>query len=570
MFRRSLILILALLLVGLAFTVGYSLLPVRGPEDLLGDAQMLLQQGDAVGAVKLLDQCEESNALRQAPGLRREVWKLRLQAHRSLDVPRRALDDLERLIQDGSTEPALLLDRVYYLGRMGEGEKARRLALEFVAANPTLARGLELAAEACKVAYTEDLRETSKNLRAELGYDDQREGLAAFLEIVYRPDGDPGIESARQRLQELYSREARLAQQWPALDDHVRGIRERVQEALVLFQRALEVAGVDKQRGNNLFAAAFNGVAFALQQAERADDLVAQSEIYLSNYGHGYRIDAAIAEVNANYRDGLYEAAVEVAERFLPDAQLADRLVKNAVVRQIRSLLVTKCLALYRLGRRDALSNLAQIFAKYQDGRPYLNALSGLGWGLSGVLGKQRENTATSLGWFIDTSLREPAPAFGEDPIDLLMPLRVEYAIADGKPATEILSFLDEWSILRPGNPLPLVLRARAQLRFGQEAAAMATANAILQQSPEDEDALHLLAEAADLAYRASQQDGNSLLLQCLQRNTDRPDAPPAPVCYLLCGDAALKQQRPRLALSCARLAADRFPWSEWPFLLEA
>ncbi|MEQ1633901.1 MAG: hypothetical protein ABL997_16080, partial [Planctomycetota bacterium] len=41
-------------------------------------------------------------------------------------------------------------------------------------------------------------------------------------------------------------------------------------------------------------------------------------------------------------------------------------------------------------------------------------------------------------------------------------------------------------------------------------------------------------------------------------------------VCYLLCGEAALKQQRPRLALSCARLAADRFPWSEWPFLLEA
>ena len=98
----------------------------------------------------------------------------------------------------------------------------------------------------------------------------------------------------------------------------------------------------------------------------------------------------------------------------------------------------------------------------------------------------------------------------------------------------------------------------------------MATANAILQQRPEDEEALRLLAEAADLAYRASQQDGNSLLLQCLQRGTDRPDAPPAPICYLLCGEAALKQQRPVLARSCARLAADRFPWSRWPFLLEA
>ena len=197
-------------------------------------------------------------------------------------------------------------------------------------------------------------------------------------------------------------------------------------------------------------------------------------------------------------------------------------------------------------------------------------ALPNLAWGLVYTLRDIRDNRTGALSWLTDLLMLEPAPQDDDDPLDLLMPLRLKSAAADGQAPTDQLAAVDKWIAARPSNPMPMATRARMQLEFGQDAAAMATANAILQERPTDEDALRTLADAADRAYKASQQDGMSLLMQCLQRNTDRPDSPPNPVCYLLCGEAAMKQQHAWIALTCARLAADRFPWSVWPFLLEA
>lgn len=570
MLRRSLILLLACLLLGLAFTVGYSLLPVRGPEDLLADARQLLEDGDAIGAARLLDQTSSAPSLRNAPGLRREIWRLRLAANRKADLPQRALEDLENLIQDGDTDPSFLLDRIYYLARLGDGERARRYAQEFTAANPDHARGLELAGEACKVAYTEPLRTLSKRIRSELGASEQQEGIAAFLELVYRPDGDPGLEIARAALEGLYAREPRLKQAWPELQERIRGVRDQVQVAVGMFQRALEVVGGDRKPQTNYFAAALNGVVFALQQANRADDLTAQCEIYLSRFTHAYVVEAAIAEANANYHDGLYEAAVHAVERVLPPAAAKAKLDSRTLGPQMRALVVVKCLALYRLGRSEGLAEMATVISPLHETRPNLVALPGLAWGLFHVLRGTKENVAQLLLWIADVMMRDAAPQDGEDPLDLLMPLYVERAVAENKPTAEIFAALDRWTEARPGDFEPARVRAELQIRFGQDAAAMATATAWLQQKPEDESALRLLAKASDLAYRASQQDGASLLAQCLQRNTDRPDSPPSPVCYLLCGEAALEQQRPYIARTCARLAADRYPWSTWPFLLEA
>ncbi|MGE3353839.1 MAG: hypothetical protein AB7O84_19030 [Planctomycetota bacterium] len=570
MLRRSLILFLAFVLLGLGLTAGYAMLGLRGPDDVLAEAQGLLQSGDASAAIKLLDRCEPGAGMRDNPELLRGLWRLRLRAHIQVNNARRALDDIDNLLRSGDSDPGLLMNRIFYLGRTGDGERARQHALEFVAAQPQLARAQELAGEACKVAYTDELAELSKQLRSDLGYERERAGIAAFLEYLYRPAGDPLVPTAQQELQQLYETEPRFQQAWPRLRDRIRALRERIQEALGYFQRSLELARTDPSARQQFLAAAFGGVAFALQQADRDDDIVAQSEIYLTNYDHRFTSWAAIAAVDAHYRDGQYQAAVELADRFLPDGSFAARFAANKLDGQVRDLLVTKALALYRLGRATDLARLgAEAHRMAQQGLA-VPGVPQLSVGLSGVLNQSDRNLEPQLAGITSQFLSAPAPQEGEDPLDLLMPLRLELARGRDLPQQQQLQTVNAWVQARPGNLLPLRERARMQLRFGQAAAAMSTAEAILKAAPTDEEGLRLLADAADAAYRGASQDGDSLLVQCLQRGSQRPELVPNPVCMLLCAEAALRQGRPGIARACARAGSDTYPWSRWPRLLEA
>ena len=570
MLRRSLILLLAVALLGLAFTAGYALLPVRNPSDLLSDASAMIAQGNHLAAAELLDRSESSSAFAENQQLRRELWRLRLQAHRTLDVATRALQDIENLIQDGDDSLSLKMDRVYYLAKLGRGEEARQHGLEIAKANPKLARAQELAGEACKVAYTDALRAAANRVRADVGFEQEKHAVSTLLEFLYQPEGDSTVAAAKKRLRDHYLSETRLAQAWPKFEEELARLRGNVQEASKLFLGALECAGQDPKQRSSFFAAAFQGVAYSLEQGGRHDDLDAQAEIYFGSYTHRWRTDAAAAAAAARYSDGLYESAIAIAERCAPVETLAVDFAANRFTPAIRSLLITRCLSLYRLQRRDDLNRLSASIQAATKGAPAMNALPGLAWGLTHALNNNREHRTAALQWFCDVALREPAPQDGEDPMDLLMPLLIDCMAADGKQPAEMMAKLEAWATARPGNPLPLQTRAQWQIRLSQEAAAMATATAILQERPTDETALRLLAEAADLAYKASQQDGNSLVVHCLQRNMDRPDSPPHPVCYLLCAESALKQQHAWIAKACAKFAADRYPWSEWPTLLAA
>ncbi len=570
MLRRSLIILLAGAILTLAFTAGYALLPVRGPEDLLRDASAWIARGEHLAAAELLDRSESAPAFAQSADLRRQLWRLRLQAHRALDVPTRALQDVENLMQDGDTAVSLRMDRVYYLAKLGQGEEARKAGVEVAKANPTLARAQELAGEACKVAYTPRLRAAAARVRSDVGFEREQQAVAALLEMLYRPEGDPSVDAALRRLRALYLAENRLAQAWPGFHEELADLRADIQTASLFFLQALELIGQDRSQRGSFFAAAFHGVAYGLQQGGRNDDLDAQAEIYFGAHTHRWRTDAAVAAATVRYNDGLYESVVDIAERCAPVESLTQDLAANRFTPAIRSLLVVRCLSLFRLARIEELTKLAAAIQTASKNSPPLNALPGLAWGLANTLAKRRENTTLSLQWYCDISMREVAPQDGQDPLELLMPVLLDSMSADGKPATDVFAKIEAWSQARPGNASPLLTRARWQLRLSQDAAAMATATAILQDRPTDEDALRLLAAAADQSYKASQQDGASLVLHCLQRNTDRPDSPPHPVCYLLCAEAALVQQHPMIARACARLAFDQFPWSSWPLLLQA
>lgn len=568
MLQRSLILFLALVLLGTCLTAGYVILSLRGPDDTLAEAQELLRRGDAAAAVRILDLCEPGAGMRENPALQERLWRLRLEGNRRLDNPRRCLEDLEHLLPLAPGQADLELMRVFYLLREGKSARAREHALALVAAQPQLARAHELAGEACQQAYGDRLRELNKRLRTDLGHAREEDGIAAFLEFLYRPDGDAGGVAALLRLQQLYESEPRFRQAWPALQDELRALRERIQQAVGYFQKALELAE-SGQKTNDYYAAAYRGVAFALGQADRRDDVVAQAEIYLTNHDHRYCTDAAIDAVAAHMRDGQYEAAVELVDRYLPAKSWGERHRAGKLDESLQTLLVHEAFALYRLGRADRLVALhgdsAKLGAKLQ-----LGLIPPLAGSLLGALRDNDPGIGPQLVAASNHFLDRPAPLDGDDPLDLLMPLRIAIARAGAHKPGELVETATAWARKRPGKLAPLRTRARLQIDTNQAAAAMATAGEILQAAPTDEAALRLLGEAADLAYAASGQDSDALLLQCLQRGLPRPDYPPHPVCLLLTGEAALRQNRPDIARACARAGADSFPWSQWPRSLEA
>ncbi len=569
MLRRSLILFLAFLLLGLGLTAGYALLNLRGPDDAIAEAQALLRRGDATGAVRILDLCEPGAGMRENAELLRQLWRLRLDANRRLDNPVRALSDIDKLLGIDGDDVELQLTRLYYLLRESPNEATRQYALDFVAKHPTMARGQELAGEACQLAYKDRLVELNKQLRGDLGFDRTKEGIAAFLEFLYRPDGDEGGLAALLRLQQLYEHEPRFRQAWPKLQENLRGLRERVQQGLGFFLRSLELAQHIKNR-TDYYAAAYRGASFALRQADRRDDVVAQAEIYLTNFDHRYCSEAAIDAANAHIRDELWEAAVEVADRFLPLTSWSARRAAGKIDDTVQELLIAKSIALYHLGRDRDLEQLALEATKMATGGLRVGVIPPLAGSFTGLLHKHPDVVLPQLVAVTEYFQSLSAPLEGDDPLDLLMPLRLQLTRASKAPPTTLVDIAAAWGKKRPGTLEPLRARARMQLLIGQGAAAMSTAEELLLAAPTDEPGLRLLGEAADLAYRDSSQDSDSLLLQCIDRGTGRPDFPPQPVCLLLCAEAALRHQRPDIARVSARAGSDAFPWSVWPRLIEA
>lgn len=577
MLRRSLILFLVFVLVGLGLTSLYALLGLRGTDDALSEARQALLRGSLVETVELLDRCEPVSAMQSDPQALQELWRLRLEANRRLDNTRRSLRDIENLVASGVDDEDLLLDRIYYLARLGDGQNARRHALNFLERHPDSARGHELAGEAIQVCYEPEVAELLTELRNALSQKHEADATAAMFACLYRKDGDAGGEAALRVLEELYAGDPRQQRSWAQVRDWLADVRREVQLALHHYQRALELAGVGRKGQRHYFAAAFRGVSFAMQQAARTDDLALQSELYLSGFDHRYTIEAAIAAAQADYRDGLDAAVVAQSRRQLPPGTLVRRLEKGRLDGSVEPLLVVEALALWR--QRDA--------AALEQRRVEMNELSIAGLELalplmlfntfSGLLHDDRRTAELASEIAIRIVAQRPAPRLGtallpvaeDDLLPILVPIHVDLLRARRASAEDLIAVATKWSKARPGTTAPLMLRGNLQLLLGQRAAALATAGEVLELAGQHEGALVLLAGAAELLYRETSRDGDSLVTQCLQRSQLRPDVP-HPVCYLLCGEAALRQRYFDIARECAIAAADSYPWSRWPRHLEA
>ncbi|MEC7584821.1 MAG: hypothetical protein VYE77_10930, partial [Planctomycetota bacterium] len=429
MLRRILILFLFLVLTGFGLTAAYALLNFRGPEDALNEAQEHANRGNYAAVVELLDLCERGSGMRDNPEFLDRLLRLRFDALRRLNNRIRAVEDLDRLLE-GREDQRLEMDRVYYLIGIDEGQRARKLCIELLERYPKHVRGYELAGEACKSLYTEPLQEISAQLRGELEHGQTEAGIDAFLEYIYRPEGDPDLPQALRNLEEIYGHEPRFVQAWPKLADRLAQLRAQVQEATGYFRTSLELAG-DRRMGGWL-AAAFRGVSFAMQQADRDDDLIAQCVIYLTRYDHRFTVEAATAAARLFMEQGQHRNAIAIAKVFLPEQSLAARLEGRKITgSSLQDLLVISSISMYRLGMQKGLSEeaeriarMAEVMTAYNQEMPLLTYA--LASGLAAVLNKNQpvseEDERHLLSVFFHYRAR-PAPLRGEDPVALLAPL---------------------------------------------------------------------------------------------------------------------------------------------------
>lgn len=565
MFRRSLYIFGAIVLLGLALTIGYALLGFHGPHGAIADARARFAEGEYLRVVADLDLHERSVTLQRDPSKRRELLSLRYRAHSELSSYPAALRDLERLMADTPEHTEeMRLDHIRLLALTGDGERALQEARAFLADQPDHGRALELAGEACQTTYQEELRAVLAAVELDVGPQTIEELQSDLLAYLYRPESDPEIEQALESLRQTYAGQSRLVAVWPPLAQRLAALRSRIQESLTYFQRSLELGGQP--------VAAFGGLALSLEQSERFDDLLLLCECYRRRFDHKFVFDAGAIAAWALVRLELHENAIATALRWLPPSTIEQRLEQGTLgpkVPKVLDLQLARTVAAWQRRDLPALHRQRPELRALMDAGMRLQLVSTLVNGFSAYLRESREPCERAFASATRIIRRFPTPHGQQDLLALIVPPRLDNLRASGASDAEITAVCNEWIALRPNEVEPLLALAEYQLEAGKDSGAMATVRAAQKLAPADETVLALRVRAARQLYGDTDQDGVGLLAQCRKRSRLTPEVPD-PVCFLLCGEAALDAGVDRVALACARAAVDAMPWSRKGRLLEA
>lgn len=559
MLRRGLQVLLGAVMLWLAAIVGIAVLRVRGPDDVLGEAQRLMTRGAHLAAAQLLQQAERSPALRADASRHERLLRLRLQANTELGRVAEARRDLDELVRSGRGETdALQLDAIRLLAMAGDGDGARAAALAFLQRRPEHSRALELAGEACQTIYQPLLHELLQRLDRDLPRLDREPARAAVLAFVYRPDGDAEVAAALATLRRLHERTPRLGTRWREFERDLQPARERVQEALDFSQRSVASGGEP--------VAAFRAVALALDQSDRIDDLLLQCEIHRRRFRHVYADEAGAASAWALVRTGQYAAALATCERWLIPGSTLERLAQNRIGAGTNELMLARAWSAWQLQDRDALlrawGDVAPLFERKRTGLHI--QLTGA---LLQAIGGDLANAIPGLGMSADYAVRRPPPIGQVDLVPAIVRLRLELQQQAGAPEGDVQAALRVWQRARPASIEPDLALATILQDRGQAVAALAALDGANARAPGDPRVFELRLELLRRFGQTTGQDGPALLQQCVRRGIAIPEVRD-PVGYLLCGEAALAQRSLWIAGACARAATDAFPHERAPRLL--
>lgn len=579
MFRRSFVVFLTFSLMVLAAIVGYAFTGLSGPDTALDEARIALAEGRTKEVVRVLNLAEQSLGASGTPDLRRKILVLRYQAHLRSNHYRAALVDLQLLVQvyaKGDVD----LEREAVRVQIAAGEPAAALlaAEELLIRTPDDGRALELAGEACQAIYQEELAEMLSNLSVKLPPDQFDRARDSLLPYLYRSDADLAAIEGKQAFDAIlqkYRTEAHVGRLYqPALDT----IRRTIKKAQDYYRRSLECEGRP--------VSAYRGLAFALRQGRRDDDVIALSETYLLRFDHVYATQAAINAARVHHAAGRHEAVVELVQRYLPPGwhrallqptemfqpagEWQDVPDEGRLASDIRHLLLAKARALRALGRRSDLHRLSQQVAEVELAdtiplRPesvlieaYANESSEDPWAMERLLGP--------FVW--RPAVRHMPPS--ESYLPEAMRMRYDAAVRGAVNKVAFARIFTQWIDLVPSATEPYALRARHYLTLGQVEEARIDAAAYLRLTGHDEEALRLYAETADKAFALSGRGAAALLEQCTRLNLLQPGEVADSVLYLPLARLAIDQHAYEVGLASARRAAQLFNWARWPRLLWA
>ncbi|MFY9343577.1 MAG: hypothetical protein WAT39_13865, partial [Planctomycetota bacterium] len=350
MFVKSVKILIGASLLALAAVIAYAAFLSR-PEESLERAAAMVARGEAAAAVADLGVLERAPSVQTNPKLREQLLRLRQRAYSDLGNHVGALRDIEALLAAGTPDrDALALEGIRLRAMAGDGQGALIAAERFLEQQPRHGRALELAGEACQKMYQPLLAGLNERLVRDLPLPVRAGAQAAMWSFVYRPAGDPEIETARGELAALYGADARLLAAWRDLVGELTTLRERVQQGLGWFQQSLAASAAP--------VAAFRVVALAHDQSGRIDDLLVACEIQRRRARHVWVDEAGAAAAWALLRDGAYPAAIATAERWMPAGTVARHVAAGTWPAGTLDLLLARVQAAWATGEKSQIGRL--------------------------------------------------------------------------------------------------------------------------------------------------------------------------------------------------------------------
>ncbi len=566
MFRRTLLLFAGFVALVLAITTGYALLGLSGPRTAIADADAAIAGRRIAEGIRFLDAAERTLTPAERAELLPVILERRFAAHRDLDNTTMARRDLEALLElDPDGRPELRIDQAALLLAGGEADAALDTLATLRAAHPDVRPGkvLEIAGQATQALYQRAIVELVASVGDSLAGDAKQAALDELRRTLYRRRDDPQGVAARDRFEDLARR---YAPSQPNLDRwrrQIDDIRAGIQRANEFYAKSLEASDAEP-------VAAFRGLAYALQQAGRHDELVALGEIYLRRFEHAFSADAALIIAETHMAAGRWALAADIAARALPRGTAVTRAVAGTLTPVHKQLMLIEARALDRLGDRVRLQVLSNdVIAVHEAKESTVSMLPEYfmvrAYFLVAV--KQTEHALRALADYRKhREVRAWQPRAGStDNYALAAELELKILDSLGGKVPESDAVLADWLELRPESVPALQRRCRHYLATGRPDFATADAERLLALAPHDEDALALLVEGTVASAERAGTGPAYHLARCLARGSNDPREVRHPALHLALGQLAIEKGHAQLALRCAELAGRSYSWARWP-----
>lgn len=587
MLRRSLLIFGAFVLLALAVTVGYALTGLSSTNTAIQEAQAALRQKRYADCLKILSHAEQSMGPTGWYSERRTLITMRAKCHLKLKNHVMARADLTRLVDDfEETDAELIGEFIRTLILTGEPEQALRRALALLEIQPDDGRIHELAGEALQRSYQEKLTAFLDQLRLWLPPPEFEEGKRAVAAYLYRQQSDPRAREGHEKIRELVKSYEPAAAVSNTYSGELKDIRELISQAQRHFRRSLELPGTP--------VSAYRGLAYALKQGERHDDLIALAETYLHRFDHIYAFEALKDAVQVHWDAGRYVAVAGMVDRYLPPGSWREKAARKQLSPEIGKILFLKARSLYELRDRTGLEKL---LAEMEE----MAKAPGLDFEVERTLTQAFVMDIDEEGWDLDTLLNplswdtqvKRSHRTGDDLMALLMQIRLRaldrVAYRTRNPLANFRRPLSSWIRARPNDAEPYIRRAQYLIELGKAEEALIDTQVLFRLAREQtlknqfasddenqavkdlqEKALALLAEASNRWYGDSERDARALLEQCKELGAAFPREVAHPVLYISLAQLALDEGHVFVASGSSQKAVEAFQWAREPRYLRA